>query len=96
MSKLLAADEIQTNLAKLDLEWATPGQATLTRVFNFDDFKQALAFVNKIGDLAEELNHHPDIELNYGKVVVNLTTHSAGGLTSKDFELANQIDQLVS
>lgn len=66
----------------------------LQRTFNFADFKSALAFVNKVGDLAERAGHHPDIELGWGKVVVHLSTHSEGGVTEKDRNLAKEIDTL--
>lgn len=67
---------------------------TLRKEFTFDDFKSALEFVNKVGALAESANHHPDIQLGWGKVKISLTTHSAGGVTEKDRDLAKQIDQL--
>jgi 4a-hydroxytetrahydrobiopterin dehydratase len=67
---------------------------TLSKTFTFDDFKSALAFVNDVGNLAEKANHHPEIELSWGKVVINITTHSAGNITQKDTELAKQIDLL--
>lgn len=67
----------------------------IARVFVFQDFKGALAFVNKVGDLAERYNHHPDIHLvEYKKVKIVLTTHSAGGITEKDVTLAREIDKL--
>jgi 4a-hydroxytetrahydrobiopterin dehydratase len=66
----------------------------LTKTFTFEDFKSALEFVNKIGAIAEEEQHHPDIELSWGKVVVHLSTHSAGGVTEKDHALAQRIDEL--
>jgi len=66
----------------------------ITKEFTFDDFKSALDFVNKVGALAEEHNHHPDIELGWGKVKVTLTTHSDGGVTEKDRQLAGAIDTL--
>lgn len=67
---------------------------SLTREFKFADFKQALEFVNKVGELAEKANHHPDIELGWGRVKVSLTTHSTGKVTDKDRTLAKQIDSL--
>lgn len=67
---------------------------TLVKEFNFDDFKTALAFVNKVGELAEAQNHHPDIELGWGRVKVLLMTHSEGGVTDKDRALAKEIDTL--
>lgn len=68
----------------------------LVRQFKFIDFASALEFVNQIGQLAEQHNHHPDIELGWGKVVVRLTTHSQGGITTKDQQLAAAIDELTS
>lgn len=66
----------------------------IEREFSFADFKSALAFVNKVGELAEQQNHHPDIELGYGKVKIKVTTHSQGKVTDKDWELAGLIDKL--
>jgi 4a-hydroxytetrahydrobiopterin dehydratase len=66
----------------------------LVREFTFADFKSALDFVNKVGQLAEDANHHPDIELGWGRVKVRLTTHSAGKVTPQDRLLATAIDQL--
>lgn len=62
--------------------------------FKLDDFKSALAFVNKIGELAEKQNHHPDIELGWGRVKVLLFTHSQQKITDKDHALAGQIEKL--
>lgn len=67
---------------------------TLVKEFAFDDFKSALHFVNQVGELAEVMNHHPDIELGWGRVRVTLTTHSAGRVTDKDRKLAEDIDLL--
>lgn len=66
----------------------------LVRSFSFADFRAALAFVNKAGELAEAANHHPDIDIRYNKVRLALVTHSAGGLTANDFNLARQINAL--
>lgn len=66
----------------------------LIQEFDFPDFKSALEFVNKVGELAEEANHHPDIELEWGKVVIKLTSHSKGGVTEKDHNLSDAIDKL--
>jgi 4a-hydroxytetrahydrobiopterin dehydratase len=75
---------------------ATPGWqragAEIRRVYRFGDFREALAFVNRVGALAEGAGHHPDIDIRYNTVTLALTTHDAGGLTSKDFELARAID----
>jgi 4a-hydroxytetrahydrobiopterin dehydratase len=59
-----------------------------------DDFAGALAFVNLVGEIAERANHHPDIEIRWNTVTLRLSTHSAGGITSADLELAKQIDAL--
>lgn len=66
----------------------------LVRSFTFNDFKDALAFVDKVGNLAEAHNHHPDIELGWGKVKVVLFTHSEKAITKKDYKLAKEIDAL--
>jgi 4a-hydroxytetrahydrobiopterin dehydratase len=67
---------------------------SLTQEFKFPDFKAALAFVNKVGEIAEKMNHHPDIELGWGRVKISLTTHSENSLTEKDRQLAKTIDSL--
>ncbi len=67
---------------------------SLVKEFNFPDFKTALAFTVKIGELAEAANHHPDVTLSWGKVQVKLTTHDVGEVTEKDKQLAAKIDQI--
>ena len=64
----------------------------IRRTYRFRDFREALAFVNRVGDLAERAAHHPDIDIRYNAVTLALTTHDAGGLSDKDFELARAID----
>lgn len=71
--------------------WERRGDS-IRRDYRFADFAQALAFVNRVGTLAEEANHHPDIELRWGRVVVSLTTHDAGGISQRDLDLARRID----
>ena len=66
----------------------------LTRIFIHKNFLAALSFVNKVGGLAEEAGHHPDIDIRYNKVRLGLVTHDAGGLTAKDFDLAASVDKL--
>jgi 4a-hydroxytetrahydrobiopterin dehydratase len=70
--------------------WERTG-SEITRTYRFKDFSEALAFVNRVGDLAERAGHHPDIDIRYNAVKLTLSTHDAGGLTSKDFELARAI-----
>jgi len=67
----------------------------LVRTFQFEDFRAALHFVNRVGELAEEAGHHPDIDIRYNHVRLSLVTHSAGGLTEKDFALAGQAQTLA-
>lgn len=70
--------------------WENNGKE-IARTYKFKDFAEALAFVNRVGALAEAADHHPDIDIRWNKVRLTLTTHSAGGLTDKDFSLALQI-----
>ncbi len=72
------------------------GVQLLYREFTFENFREALSFVKKFGELAEKANHHPDIAFGWGYVKVWLTTHSNGGVTEKDHELATQIDQITA
>lgn len=65
------------------------------RVFEFENFSNDVGFVVKVGELADRVNHHPDIKLSRGKVVVTLTTHEKSGLTQKNFDLAKEIEGLV-
>lgn len=67
----------------------------LVKTFAFKDFRQALAFVNRVGEAAESVGHHPDIDIRYNRVRLALVTHDAGGLTAKDFDLAAQTDGLA-
>lgn len=67
----------------------------LVRVVQFPDFRSALRFVDRVGELAEEAGHHPDIDIRYNRVRLSLVTHDAGGLTEKDFDLASRADKLV-
>lgn len=72
--------------------WEIVENHHLSKTYKFPDFAEALAFVNRVGAIAEALNHHPDIELSWGKVVVKTFTHTANGLTAKDYDLATKID----
>ena len=94
----LSEVEVQERLADLD-GWdlaAGDGQPSIEREFAFADFAAALAFVNRVGELAEAAGHHPDILLHgWNKVRLTLSTHSQAGLTEADFGLAGQIDGLA-
>ncbi len=75
--------------------WQVTDEHQIARTFKLPDFKSALALVNRIGDLAEQQGHHPDIELAWGKVKVILWTHAVGGLSESDFIMAAKIDDLA-
>ena len=68
----------------------------LERTFELPDFVAALAFVNRVGELAESENHHPDISISYNRVTLRWWTHTAGGITDRDRELAAQTNELVA
>jgi 4a-hydroxytetrahydrobiopterin dehydratase len=89
----LAGAELE-GLAKQVPQWNVENGHHITRSFKFPDFRQALAFVNKVGDLAEQQGHHPDILLSWGKAEVTTWTHAINGLTESDFILAAKIDKL--
>jgi 4a-hydroxytetrahydrobiopterin dehydratase len=75
-------------------QWNVVNEHHVTHLFAFPDFVQALAFVNKVGALAEEQGHHPDILLTWGKAEIKLWTHKVDGLTESDFIMAAKIDKL--
>ncbi|BAQ61170.1 pterin-4-alpha-carbinolamine dehydratase [Geminocystis sp. NIES-3708] len=85
--------EIRQKLANLP-DWMTNGQA-ITKTYKFKDFIQAVEFVNRLVIPAEKAGHHPDLEISYNKVTIHLTTHDAGGITQKDFDLATEIVKIV-
>jgi len=87
---MLSLHDVAVRLGELN-GWVLEGNA-IQKEYSFADFRQALTFVNAVGELAEQQNHHPDIMLRYNRVILTLSTHSAGGLTEKDFELARAID----
>jgi 4a-hydroxytetrahydrobiopterin dehydratase len=93
MRKKLDQDEISRRMASLPA-WKVENDRLL-RAFSFPDFKGALDFVNRVGAVAEELGHHPDIQLGWGRAAFEITTHDAGGITDNDFELARRIDSLA-
>ncbi|HET9408288.1 MAG TPA: 4a-hydroxytetrahydrobiopterin dehydratase [Candidatus Sulfotelmatobacter sp.] len=75
--------------------WKVVSEHHITREFKFPDFKQALDFVNRVGDVAEQQGHHPDILLTWGKAEITLWTHKIDGLSESDFIMAAKIDRLV-
>jgi 4a-hydroxytetrahydrobiopterin dehydratase len=89
MRKRLDEAEIAARLEELP-GWERDGE-TIRREFRFADFAGSMEFVNRVAALADELDHHPDIDIRYDRVRLALSTHSAGGLTAMDFRLAERI-----
>ena len=90
---LLTGDEVAARL--LGLEWRLEGEM-IVRDLRFDDFAAAIAYVNRVAEVAEKYNHHPDMLIHgWNKVKLSLTNHAAGGLTEIDFDMAARFDQLV-
>ena len=89
--ELLSAEEVQEGLSGLD--WTLDG-THLRKTLTFADFRAAMAFVNRVADLAEDRNHHPDIAISWNRVDLRLTTHDRGGLTDWDFDLARAVEAL--
>jgi 4a-hydroxytetrahydrobiopterin dehydratase len=91
---LLTIDEIKRNLSSLS-DWVQE-ENQIAKEFQFKDFVEALSFVNKLGTEAEKMNHHPDIFIHsWNKVKITISTHSEGGITEKDFQLAEKLEGLV-
>jgi 4a-hydroxytetrahydrobiopterin dehydratase len=91
---LLKAGEIKASLKQVP-GWKQRGK-TIQRTFEFDDFVAAIKFVNKVAKLAEKAWHHPDIDIRWNRVTLTFSTHSEGGLTGKDFELAAKCNRLFT
>ena len=89
----LKGRELQDYLARLE-GWTAVDEHHIAKTYKFKDFAEALEFVNRIGKLADDEDHHPDIRLSWGKVTVELWTHKAGGLTENDFIFAAKTDEL--
>ncbi|MGA8939326.1 MAG: 4a-hydroxytetrahydrobiopterin dehydratase [Acidobacteriaceae bacterium] len=94
MPEKLTESQLQISLANLPTWKQENGE--LTKIAVFQDFKQAIAFVNQVADLAENAGHHPDIDIRYNKVRLGLVTHDAGGITQKDISLATEIDRKLA
>ena len=93
MAQLLSEDDIASRLE--DIPWAREGDE-IVREWRFEDFADAMAFVNRVAEAAEAENHHPDILVHgWNKVRLSLSNHSAGGLTEPDFAMAKTIDGLT-
>ncbi|MDQ3997363.1 MAG: 4a-hydroxytetrahydrobiopterin dehydratase [Gemmatimonadota bacterium] len=90
MRSKLSDVEIQRALGALN-GWSRRGN-TLVKTFTFDRFADGIAFVNRVARIADEMDHHPDIDIRYTKVTMSLSTHDAGGVTKTDFKLAERIE----
>ncbi len=88
----LAGDELAQLFERLGSEWTLVEEHHLEKEFRFEDFREALAFTNEVGAVAEEQAHHPDIELSWGRVRVKIWTHKIDGLTESDFIFADKTD----
>jgi 4a-hydroxytetrahydrobiopterin dehydratase len=92
MAELLSKQQIEQRLEHT--AWERSGDE-IVREIEFEDFARAIAFVNRVAEAAEAVNHHPDIFVSWNKVRLTLTNHAAGGLTDADFELSHRIDALA-
>lgn len=90
----MKGEELKQLQEKLGNNWEVINEHHLEKTFTFKNFREALDFTNKVGELAEQQGHHPDIGLTWGKVKIDICTHKIDGLTESDFILASKIDQL--
>lgn len=105
-TKPLSKEKVENYLKEVSSDWVISlfgkegdrfgKNKKLERKLEFNDFKESMSFVNKLADLAEDEGHHPDIEISYNKVKLNITTHAIGGLSENDFILAAKIDKLLT
>jgi len=90
----LKGEALSQLAAEVDAGWQLIDQHHLEKLFKLENFAQALAFVNKVGELAEEQGHHPEIFLTWGKAKITLYTHAVDGLSESDFIMAAKIERL--
>jgi len=90
----LEGEELRELQRELDAGWEVVDEHHVEKSFDFPDFVTALEFVNRVGELAEEQGHHPDLYLTWGEVRVRIWTHKIDGLTESDFVLAAKIEEL--
>lgn len=93
MSDLISDDDLSAALKKLP-EWELE-DAAISRTVEFEEFMEAIDFVNLVAEVAEDAHHHPDIDIRESRVTISLTTHDVGGVTELDLEMANRIDNLA-
>ncbi|MGI8650180.1 MAG: 4a-hydroxytetrahydrobiopterin dehydratase [Rubrobacter sp.] len=94
MADVLKGEELREHTNRIPDWEVSDDEVGISRSFAFNDFAGALAFVNRVGELAEQQNHHPDIAFGWGRAEVSLTSHDASGLTERDIELAAKVDQI--
>jgi len=90
----LTQDQIKEYLSNLKTEWEVVENSKIKKKFKFADFKEAIQFVNKVAEVAEQEQHHPDIHIFYSKVTIELWTHAIGGLSENDFVMAAKIEAI--
>lgn len=90
----LKGEALTSLCKKLGGNWTLVDEHHLEKEFKFKDFREALGFTNRVGELAENQKHHPDIFLSWGKVKIKIWTHKINGLTESDFILAAKVDEL--
>ena len=90
----LTKDPIALFLSQLKQKWAVVDNKKIRREFKFEDFAEAMKFVNKVAALAEEEGHHPDLHIHWNKVLIELWTHEIGGLAENDFIVAAKIEEI--
>lgn len=93
MKKILTPSEVE-DLLRAEPEWSLK-DGRLVREWTFRDFPEAMAFVNRIAALAQEANHHPDIDIRYNRVQLALISHDAGGITGRDASMARRITEIT-
>ncbi|MBK7404027.1 MAG: 4a-hydroxytetrahydrobiopterin dehydratase [Phycisphaerales bacterium] len=94
MAEKLTENQIEAELANLPDWGETSGQ--IQRTFQFPDFRGSMSFVASLAEYAERVQHHPDILIRYDKVTVTVSTHDAGGVTAKDFALAQEANRIAT
>lgn len=95
-AKPFTSSQIQEFFSQLQGGWEVVDSKKIQKKFTFKDFNEAIDFVHKVAEVAESEGHHPDIHINYNKVVIELFTHAIGGLSENDFILASKVDQLTT
>jgi len=93
MRQKLSDLEIQRALGSLP-GWSRRGD-TLTKTYTFEKFAEGIAFIGRVAKIADEMDHHPDIDIRYTKILMSLSTHDAGGITQSDLTLAERIEGVV-